>query len=150
MRGDPGSRRARLRARGRGVRDPDSSIIGEAVWIAAAALARHGTCRSLLSMHGAEKALLVACGLSIVGHVRALISNNGYAPTTLADYGNYCGKGGSGEPIDSIGACCQAHDNCYEAQDCSIFNNACTAPCSGCDNQAMECWVGARHADPER
>ena len=33
--------------------------------------------------------------------------------TTYADYGCYCGKGGSGTALDETDNCCRIHDSCY-------------------------------------
>jgi hypothetical protein len=47
-------------------------------------------------------------------------------------WGNWCGPGCSGPagPVDDLDACCQAHDNCYDARG--------YLACS-CDRELMDC-----------
>lgn len=37
----------------------------------------------------------------------------GRFPLDFNGYGNFCGYGGAGEPVDAIDRCCYNHDNCY-------------------------------------
>lgn len=44
---------------------------------------------------------------------RMIKALTGRGPLEYNQYGNYCGFGGTGEPVDDIDRCCAAHDDCY-------------------------------------
>ena len=64
--------------------------------------------------------LLIAAGAlaqegrdAVVGCGVMINKVTGRNPFDFCGYGNYCGKGGSGTPVDAIDRCCKAHDECY-------------------------------------
>ncbi|XP_031553800.1 phospholipase A2 A2-actitoxin-Ucs2a-like [Actinia tenebrosa] len=90
----------------------------------------------------------------------------GRSPWKYNNYGNYCGSGGSGVPVDGVDRCCQAHDRCYDNNDhcnpkwksynyatagtspsCRITcggsssNDQCQTDVCECDKVAAECFA---------
>ena len=49
----------------------------------------------------------------VVGFGLMINKVTGRNPLDFCGYGNYCGRGGSGIPVDRIDKCCKVHDECY-------------------------------------
>ncbi|XP_005933341.1 phospholipase A2 [Haplochromis burtoni] len=73
-------------------------------------------------MHLSHSLLIVLFGLPALLGYRALWQFRSMILCTVpdswpaldyADYGCYCGLGGSGTPVDELDRCCQVHDQCY-------------------------------------
>ncbi|XP_054706285.1 basic phospholipase A2 caudoxin-like [Uloborus diversus] len=85
----------------------------------------------------------------------------GLDPTDYIPYGNWCGYGGQGKPIDLIDRCCEIHDSCYGESEKKCFNeqihvvqyewaienetiicrdsNVCEESVCQCDREVVEC-----------
>lgn len=95
----------------------------------------------------------------------------GLDPTDYIPYGNWCGYGGQGKPIDLIDECCRVHDNCYglSEKECSNeqvhiiqymwkINNetiiceddsTCEYSVCKCDKEVVECIAQNNHTYSE-
>ncbi|PAA62050.1 hypothetical protein BOX15_Mlig018473g2, partial [Macrostomum lignano] len=56
---------------------------------------------------------------------RVLSAATGQSYASYVGYGNYCGKEGSGQPVDKIDACCLQHDHCYDRLNAKDKRNQC-------------------------
>ncbi|XP_059144492.1 basic phospholipase A2 nigexine-like [Physella acuta] len=69
-------------------------------------------------------------------------------------YGCWCGRGGSGTPVDATDRCCQAHDQCYDrmiAAGCDpyldIYDYSPNGSSFTCDSSNDACELGICQCD---
>ncbi|XP_061422137.1 basic phospholipase A2 4-like [Lethenteron reissneri] len=116
-------------------------------------------------------AVLVGCadGHAHARHTRSLINLaelikcvTGKHACDYNAYGNWCGIGGSGTPVDEIDGCCQRHDWCYDRLianscwprwtpynytckdtlvNCGNDDGSCQAQMCACDKEVVECFA---------
>nr|AHZ08813.1 phospholipase A2 [Micropechis ikaheca] len=84
-------------------------------------------------------------------------ANHGSRPSLdYADYGCYCGWGGSGTPVDALDMCCKIHDDCYadaEKKGCSpkgtMYDYYCSSDGPYCRNIKKKCLRAVCDCDVE-
>uniref|UniRef100_A0A3Q0SE63 Phospholipase A2 n=1 Tax=Amphilophus citrinellus TaxID=61819 RepID=A0A3Q0SE63_AMPCI len=137
-------------------------------------------------MHLTHSLLIVLLGLPALLGYRAVWQFRSMILCTVpdswpaldyADYGCYCGFGGSGAPLDELDRCCQIHDQCYNdamqhdecwpildnpyteiysyhcdkasrTVTCLSDNNPCETFICECDRNAAMCFANAQY-NPE-
>ncbi|XP_040897981.1 phospholipase A2 [Toxotes jaculatrix] len=108
---------------------------------------------SLLILFSSLPALL---GYRAVWQFRAMILctvPDSWPVLDYADYGCYCGLGGSGAPVDELDRCCQVHDQCYsdamQHEDCwPILDNPYTEMYSYSCDRASKTVTCRNNNDP--
>ncbi|XP_028407135.1 phospholipase A2 'basic'-like [Dendronephthya gigantea] len=103
--------------------------------------------------------------LALVQFGKMIMCETRKFPWSYNGYGCWCGKGGSGTPVDATDRCCKDHDRCYEnlersgvcwknawwytpyiryrCSECSRFNINCGKRLCQCDQAAARCFKRA-------